>query len=128
MIMSSNRGIRTGILLGVFGLAYINGCWSAAARTPFDGDWSVMIVTSNGPCAASYRYGMQIANGAVIYEGGLVDMQGQVTPKGAVRVTVQSGSQWANGYGRLTKTRGGGQWRGQGTSGSCSGNWIAERR
>jgi hypothetical protein len=109
-------------------LAYMSGCWSAAARTPFDGDWSVMIVTSNGPCAASYRSGVQIANGAVISGGGLVDMQGQVTPKGAVRVTVQSGSQWANGYGRLTKTRGGGQWRGQGTSGSCSGTWIAERR
>jgi hypothetical protein len=128
MIMSSNRVIRAGILLGVFGFASINGCWSAAARTPFDGDWSVMIVTSNGACAASYRSGVQIANGAVISGGGLVDLQGQVTPKGAVRVTVQSGSQWANGYGHLTKTRGGGQWRGQGTSGSCSGSWIAERR
>jgi hypothetical protein len=128
MIMSSNRVTRAGILLGVFGLASINGCWSAAARTPFDGDWSVMIVTSNGACAASYRSGVQIANGAVISGGGLVDLQGQVTPKGAVRVTVQSGSQWANGYGHLTKTRGGGQWRGQGTSGSCSGSWIAERR
>jgi hypothetical protein len=126
--MSSKRVIRAFILLGVFGLASINVCWSAAARTPFDGDWSVMIVTSNGACAASYRSGVQIANGAVISGGGLVDLQGQVTPKGAVRVTVQSGSQWANGYGHLTKTRGGGQWRGQGTSGSCSGTWIAERR
>jgi hypothetical protein len=127
MTMSMNKGIRTGILPVVV-LACMNGCGSALARTPFDGDWSVMIVTSNGACAASHRSGVQIANGVVISGGGLVDLQGQVTPKGAVRVTVQSGSQWANGYGHLTKTGGGGQWRGQGTSGSCSGTWIAERR
>jgi hypothetical protein len=127
MTMSMNKGIRN-VILPVVVLAYMNGCGSALARTPFDGDWSVVIATSNGACAASYRSGVQIANGAVISGGGLVDLQGQVTPKGAVRVTVQSGSQWANGYGHLTKTRGGGQWRGQGTSGSCSGTWIAERR
>jgi hypothetical protein len=41
---------------------------------------------------------------------------------------VQSGSQSASGYGHLTKSRGGGVWRGEGTSGTCSGNWMAERR
>ena len=100
---------------------------TAFARTAYDGDWSVLIATNSGACGPSYRYGVQISDGIVIYEGGMVTMQGRVTPKGAVKVTVQSGGQWANGYGRLTKSRGGGVWRGQGTSGSCAGTWVAER-
>ena len=116
--------------IGSFVLAFtaMTAGGSALARTPFDGDWSVVIATSNGSCAASYRFGVQITNGSVTYDGGMVNLQGRVTSKGAAQVAVRSGSQWANGYGRLTKTRGGGAWRGQGTSGSCSGTWIAERR
>ena len=45
-----------------------------------------------------------------------------------VRVIVRSGSQWADGSGRLTKNRGGGVWKGQGTSGTCAGTWVGERR
>jgi hypothetical protein len=101
---------------------------SAYARTAYDGDWSVLLATNSGACDASYRFGVQISDGAVIYEGGMVTMQGRVTPKGAVRVAVQSGNQSANGYGHLTRSRGAGIWRGQGTSGTCSGNWMAERR
>jgi hypothetical protein len=100
---------------------------SAFARTPFDGAWGVLIVTSGGACAPSYRYGVQIVDGAVAYEGGMVNMQGRVTPRGAVRVGLQSGGQWANGSGHMTKTRGNGVWKGQGTAGTCFGTWIAER-
>ena len=110
----------------VLALAYVGGAGPAFARTIFDGDWSVLIATNSGACGPSYRFGVQISDGAVIYEGGMVTMQGRVTPKGAVRVAVQSGGQSANGYGHLTKVRGGGVWRGQGTSGTCSGNWMAE--
>jgi hypothetical protein len=101
---------------------------AAHARTAYDGDWSVLLATNNGACSPSYRFGVQIFDGAVIYGGGMVTMQGRVTPKGAVRVAVQSGGQSANGYGHLTKVRGGGVWKGQGTSGTCSGSWMAERR
>jgi hypothetical protein len=101
---------------------------AAYARTAYDGDWSVLIATSSGACSPSYRFGVQISDGAVIYEGGMVTVQGRVTARGAVRVAVQSGSQSASGYGHLTKSRGGGVWRGEGTSGTCSGNWMAERR
>src|ERR1700704_3763990 len=103
------------------------GAGAAYARTAYDGDWSVVVATNSGACGPSYRFGVQISDGAVIYEGGMVTMQGRVTPKGAVRVAVQSGSQSANGYGHLTKSHGGGVWRGPGTSGTCSGNWMAER-
>ena len=116
------------ILAFILALTCVAITGAAYARTAYDGDWSVLLATNSGACGPSYRFGVQIADGAVIYEGGMVTMQGRVTPHGAVRVAVQSGSQSANGYGHLTKSRGGGVWRGQGTSGTCSGNWMAERR
>jgi hypothetical protein len=101
----------------------------ASARTIYDGPWSVLIVTMSGSCDATYRYGVQINDGMVIYDGiGPITMQGRVTPKGAVRVIVQAGSQWADGSGKMTRNRGGGVWRGQGMSSACSGTWQAERR
>lgn len=101
----------------------------ASARSNYDGSWSVLIVTDNGPCDRAYRYGISIRNGTVAYEGSApVNVSGQVTGNGAVRVRVWSGSQNANGNGRLARSNGGGTWAGSGTSGSCSGTWSAERR
>ena len=95
----------------------------------YDGDWSVLIMTKTGSCDPTYRYGVQIMDGNVIYNGGgPVTMQGRVTPKGAVRVIVQAGSQWADGSGKLTKNQGGGNWKGQGATTTCAGIWYAERR
>lgn len=102
---------------------------TAFARTVFDGAWSVLIVTMSGSCDPTYRYGVQINDGEVVYDGvGPITLQGKVTPKGAVRVIVQSGSQWADGSGKMTRNRGGGVWRGQGMSSACTGTWQAERR
>jgi hypothetical protein len=98
------------------------------ARTVYDGAWSVLIVTNQGSCDRAYRYGVTITDGNVIYDGGMITMQGRVTSGGSVRVTVSAGSQSASGTGRLSKTRGSGIWRGQGTGGMCSGVWEAERR
>jgi hypothetical protein len=86
-------------------------------------------VTRSGSCDPTYRYGVQISEGNVIYDGGgLVTMQGRVTPKGAVRVIVQGGGQWADGSGTLKRNQGGGIWKGQGASSACAGVWQAERR
>jgi hypothetical protein len=126
--MTSRHDRRTGILLLISSLACVTLPLDARARTAFDGDWSVLISTDNGSCAPSYRFGVQIFEGAIIYQGGGVSLQGRVTPKGAVRVTVQSGGQSATGQGRLSMMRGGGMWTGQGTSGTCFGTWVAERR
>jgi hypothetical protein len=126
--MTSRNDRRFCILLLISSLACVNLPRNAEARTAFDGDWSVLISTDNGPCIPSYRFGVQIFEGAIIYQGGGVSLQGRVTPKGAVRVTVQSGGQSATGQGRLSMVRGGGMWTGQATSGACSGNWVAERR
>jgi hypothetical protein len=101
----------------------------AAARMNFDGNWSVLIVTKSGPCDQAYRYGLSIRDGRVSYEGSAaVNVDGQVSPTGAVNVRVWAGSQSANGAGRLSRDYGGGQWRGVSSSGTCSGTWSAERR
>ncbi len=124
-----NQSLRTIFLGSVLVLTGIASVGTASARTVYDGAWSVLIVTKNGSCDPSYRYGVLIDNGMVTYEGGgLITMQGRVTPKGAVRVIVQAGSQWADGSGKMTRNRGGGIWKGQGTSTACSGTWLAERR
>jgi hypothetical protein len=101
----------------------------AFARTAFDGQWSVLIVTNNGPCDRAYRYGLSIHNGAVIYEGSAaVNVAGRVANNGVVKVRVWSGQQGAAGSGRLSRNDGRGTWRGTGSMGTCSGIWEAERR
>ena len=100
-----------------------------AANTAFDGDWSVLIMTQSGGCDRAYRYGVRIANGDVVYDGGgPVDLQGHVASNGVVRVSVSGAGQRADGSGRLSRTAGTGTWQGQGSLGSCAGVWQAERR
>ncbi len=121
------RAIVLGTILVLAGIAATAG--TAFARGIYDGAWSVLIVTRSGSCDPTYRYGVQISDGVVVYDGGgPITMQGRVTPKGAVRVIVTAGSQWADGSGRLTRNQGSGVWRGQGMSSACAGTWQAERR
>jgi len=91
----------------------------------FDGDWSVAIITHNGACDPSYRFGVEILDGHVVYEGRAA---GQVSPNGAVRVNISQGDQQANGQGRLSRNHGTGVWRGNGSAGACAGTWQAQRR
>jgi hypothetical protein len=129
IVALTGRRLRAFVLTLVLASACVAGTGSAFAHTIYDGDWSVLIVTNSGACGPAYRYGVQIADGTVTYDGGgMITMQGRVTQKGAVRVIVRAGGQWADGSGRLTKIRGGGVWKGQGTGGTCAGTWVAERR
>jgi len=121
------RALVLGIILALTGLAATTE--TGFARNIYDGAWSVLIVTRSGSCDPTYRYGVQISDGMVTYDGiGPITLQGKVTPKGAVRVIVSSGSQWADGSGKLTRNQGGGVWKGQGMSSMCAGTWQAERR
>src|ERR1044071_5027997 len=98
-------------------------------RNAYDGNWSVLIVTNSGPCDRGYRYGLSIRGGRVFYSGSLaVNVDGQVSGNGFVTVRVSAGSQGATGTGRLSRDYGEGSWRGDGSAGSCSGTWTAERR
>jgi hypothetical protein len=101
---------------------------TAAARTIYDGSWSVLIVTQQGTCDRAYRYGIQIINGRVHYDGGAVNFAGQVYRGGNVRVNVSSGGARASGSGRLSRNYGRGRWAGFSGSTRCSGYWEAERR
>jgi len=119
------------LLSALAGLALITPFEPAAAapRMNYDGNWSVLIVTQKGPFDKAYRYGLAIRNGRVFYEGSApVNVRGGVTGNGRVEVAVSAGSQGANGTGRISGNSGGGNWIGQGSMGSCSGTWSAERR
>ena len=122
------KQLRTFLRASVFAMGCMTIAAPAIARTPYDGDWSVAIATRGGTCPPSVRYGVQIINGTVVNPSGQAQVQGRVSLNGAVRVTVQTGGQWASGSGRLSSTRGGGVWRGQGNAGYCQGTWVAQRR
>ena len=101
----------------------------AAARTPYDGNWSVSIWTDQGTCDRGYRYELRISDGRVTYRGdGAFDVSGRVDRGGRVSVTVSRGAQRASGTGRLSRDRGTGRWSGKSSASACSGTWEAERR
>ena len=101
---------------------------TAIARTPFDGAWSVLIVTDRGTCDRAYRYALRIADGQVYYDDSSFSVSGGVDGTGRVRVGVSAGGQSANGYGRLSGNYGQGSWTGRSSTSQCSGHWEAERR
>lgn len=122
-----------GILLVVAATTAAADARSASSRhysrapddSAFDGPWSVLIQAESGPCSGSYRYGVDIVDGAVTFEG---TPYGRVAPNGRVRVRLSLGDQNAEGVGRLSRGAGAGVWRGVGESGMCTGRWFAERR
>jgi len=123
-----STALRAGLPASVLVLACVWAAGSAVAQSRYDGSWSVAISTHRGACPSGLRYGMQILNGQVVSTaGGVADVRGSVNPGGAVRVSVQSGGQWANVSGHLNVATGGGVWRGQGNAGACSGTWLARR-
>jgi hypothetical protein len=100
---------------------------TAVAKSNFDGQWSVLIVTQKGTCDRAYRYPVRINNGSVGYAGdSSFTVSGKVGANGSVIVTVARGDQSAHGIGRLSATDGSGMWTAG--SGECSGTWTAERR
>ncbi len=99
------------------------------AASPYDGVWSVLIITDKGTCDRGYRYSLRIRDGQVTYNGQAdFSVSGRVSPGGQVRVSITRGQQGASGSGRLTRTSGSGEWSGASTETKCSGHWQAERR
>jgi hypothetical protein len=97
----------------------------AQAKTSYDGNWSVVIITDKGTCDRSYRYPIRISAGSVGYAGeASFNVSGRVGANGKVTVTVSRGERSASGSGQLSRDFGTGSWSG----GECSGTWQAERR
>ena len=117
--------IRAVLLATAFAASVFAASPSADAAS-LDGPWSVLVITKSGACDQSYRYGLMICGSSVSYlGGGAVSVSGRVAPNGRVSVNVSASGQSAAGVGRLSGGRGSGTWRGQGTSGTCSGVWSA---
>ena len=128
--MTAILKIPTRLFLAAVALvaAYAPAPAVAAAGTNFDGSWSVLIMTSSGPCDQSYRFGLSIRNGDILYNGSApVNLNGRVSGNGSLRVHVSAGAQSANGAGRLSRDYGRGHWRGSSASDVCAGSWTAQR-
>jgi hypothetical protein len=117
-------------LLTVMSLAVAGktGIETARAGAAFDGAWTVKIMTDRGVCESIHRLNVDIHDGALAYsDPQTLQLHGHVSNDGAVQVHVVTGGQSANGTGHLTSNSGSGTWRGAGTSGACTGHWMAER-
>jgi hypothetical protein len=120
------RAAVRAFLGGAFVVAAVG---SAPAATPYDGNWSVLIITQSGDCDAGYRYPLKIDNGKVLYAGdGSFAVSGKVGSGGVVNVSISRGDKKANGSGKLTASGGGGKWSGGSPGSACSGRWEAERK
>jgi hypothetical protein len=100
----------------------------APAHTPFDGKWSVLIVTDAGTCDRAYRYALNINKGRVSYDDPSFSVSGHVDRRGNVSVSVSAGDDRASGTGQLSGDYGSGDWTGRSAVSACSGHWQAERR
>lgn len=121
--------LRSALSACALALTFVASVGPALARTPYDGSWSVLILTRRGACEPSLRYGVDIIDGKVTNSAaGVATVEGRVTSSGALKVSVQAGGASAHGSGRLRGNQGGGLWRGEGMSGACQGTWMATRR
>lgn len=99
-----------------------------AVPSRYDGNWSIEVITEDGPCDRAYRYGVKIARGQASYAGDDFDVSGQVSGNGNVRAMISRGSDSASVVGRLGREGlGNGSWTTNGPI-RCSGRWNAERR
>jgi hypothetical protein len=120
--------VATILLTATVTAAVLTQATYVRAATKFDGNWSLVVVTRNGPCDAAYRFSGQILNGAVVYSGiGSVAVAGRVRPSGAASLRVASGQSFAVASGHMTTMHGGGTWYGRTSEGRCSGTWSAAR-
>jgi hypothetical protein len=114
-----------------FGLAVLCAVAAGAAwaKSPYDGSWSVLVITEAGSCDQAYRYAIRIEDGQLQHGGeASVRLAGRVTGDGQVKVTIGRGEQSASATGRLSQTGGSGSWKGNSKQQQCHGRWEAERR
>ena len=97
----------------------------ARAAMPFDGSWSVSIVTQSGSCDRSLSLPVNIVDGRL--DGANGALLGTVNTKGGVSVMMGGGDRRGSASGRLVGNAGSGRWSGNATGASCSGTWTATR-
>jgi hypothetical protein len=96
---------------------------AAASSAPFDGSWSVKIVTQKGTCDSGATVPIRVTNGAIASDLSIVKASGQVAANGNLTVKVGHGLENASGVGKLSDNSGSGTWKG----GLCAGTWTASK-
>jgi hypothetical protein len=94
----------------------------ATAQTPYDGLWSVTVVTKSGSCQPSTSSTLTVTDGKVSASGAAVS--GSIGREGLVRVSINGA--YANG--QLSGNAGSGKWNGASAGIPCSGRWEASRQ
>jgi len=122
------RFLRSMLILAFAALAAASASIDsdAASRTMYDGDWNVEIVTVRGDCQHSLRYAVHIVDGRVQSGEMSYQLDGAVSPAGAIHVKVEEKGRSASGIGKLTRDTGRGQWHT--STNECAGSWTAARR
>src|SRR6201995_3168197 len=94
----------------------------ALAQQPYDGTWSVTIVTKSGSCEPSASSTLTVTEGKLPAAG--ANDSGSIGREGLVRVSINGA--YANG--QLSGNAGSGKWNGASGGIPCSGRWQASRQ
>jgi hypothetical protein len=102
-----------------------------AIAAPFDGNWSMVAMTTSGHCG-KIKIGLGISRGRIYSTSGKfafhpIQLAGRVSASGQAKMNAVAGPRKAQGIGRFVRSRGSGTWAGTGPSGLCSGVWSAIR-
>jgi type 1 fimbria pilin len=116
------RNSRIAIVFFATALSAALAAAPAIAQTPYDGLWSVTVVTKSGSCEPQTRSTLTITDGKVSAAG--ADVTGSIGPEGLVRVSIAGA--FANG--QLNGNAGSGKWNGASAGIPCSGRWEASRQ
>jgi hypothetical protein len=119
--MRNNR-IRIVFIASALASAATLAAAPAIAQTPYDGLWSVTIVTKSGSCEPQTRSTLTVTDGRVSAPG--ADVTGSIGREGLVRVSIAGA--YANG--QLNGNAGSGKWNGASAGIPCSGRWEASRQ
>ena len=94
----------------------------------YDGAWSIVASTAEGPSSAITTYQVQIKDSDASVLGEDINIDGGVSKVGAVQATIVQGSNTVLIRGQLTtKGSGVGTWRTSGGIVECNGSWSAQR-
>ena len=123
-----------GNLLRVLALAAVPAFLFSApplAAAPYDGNWNMIAVTTNGHCG-KIKIGLAISGNRISSTSGKfafhrIHLVGRIYGSGQAKMRAVAGPRKAEGVGRFNRSRGVGTWSGTGTSGLCSGFWNATR-
>lgn len=99
----------------------------AFAAQPFDGKWSVEVVTEKGACDPAYRWDLAVRDGHVVTTPDMpAQASGSVSPAGVVAVTFSRGGDSMTAKGTASGGWANGKWASPTLS--CAGRWRAEKR